>query len=226
MEEICADVYATEPPIIYLTGKGNFRDEILSEKPYKGNRKPNKPFHYANIRAYAKAVYDCREKDGLEADDLLCIEQQSRIRELDSIICSRDKDLRIQPGMHYSWEVKGQPRFGPARVSELGELQLKRGGKKLFGTGLRFFYSQCLTGDSTDNIPGIRGYGPVKVYNLLKDCETREELEEVVIREYNHNYPEDGLQRLLERGRCLWMTNQLTEDGEPVLWELLSQPQE
>jgi 5'-3' exonuclease len=218
--QICAECYATEPPILFLTGKNNFRDEIAKEKVYKGTRKKDKPFHYANLKAYVLAAYACRLVDGLEADDLLAIEQTRRIKDRDTIICSRDKDLRIQEGYHYSWEVANQPRFGPAWVDELGVLQLKRGGKKLFGTGQRFFYSQLLTGDSTDNIPGLGRYGPVKTFNALKECNTTEELFKAVRELYIDKYGDHWREPMLERGRCLWMTKYLNEDMSPVLWEI------
>lgn len=216
---ICAMCYATEPPILYLTGKGNFRDAISKERIYKGTRKKDKPFHFYNLRAYVNAAYNCRSRDGFEADDLLCLEQQSRIGERNTIICSRDKDLRIQPGYHFSWEVAGQPAFGPAWVEDLGTLSLKRGGKKLFGTGKRFFYAQCLMGDSTDNIPGVRGYGPARTFDMLKEYHTIPSLEKAVRELYREKYEDEGDIKLLERGRLLHMTNQLHGDGSPVLWE-------
>ncbi len=218
--QICAECYATQDPILYITGKGNFRDAIAVTKQYKGNRKKEKPFHYHNLKAYIKAAYDTRWQDGLEADDLLCIEQQSRLHLRDTIICSRDKDLRIQAGYHFSWEVGGQPRFGPAWVEELGILQLKRGGKKLFGTGMRFFYSQLLTGDSTDNIPGLGRYGPVKTFNALVACTTAAELNNVVCELYRERFGDKWMEAMTERGRLLWMVNQLHEDGNPVLWNI------
>ena len=36
--EICSEVYATEPPVLFFTGKTNFRNDIAKSKPYKGNR--------------------------------------------------------------------------------------------------------------------------------------------------------------------------------------------
>jgi 5'-3' exonuclease len=33
-----------------------------------------------------------------------------------------------------------------------------------------------LLGDSADNIGGIPGYGPIKVYNLLRDCKNEKQL--------------------------------------------------
>lgn len=216
---ICAEVYATEPPILYLTGKENFRNDLATEQPYKGNRKKDKPFHFYNLRAYVEATYNAVSVPGFEADDLMCLEQQRRLDEEGTIICSRDKDLRIQPGFHYSWEVYGQPRFGPSRVTEIGTLSLKRGGKKLFGTGKRFFYAQCLMGDSTDHIPGVRGYGPARAYKYLVEYNDIHDMETAVRELYKEKYGDEGDTKLLERGRLLHMTNELHEDGSPVLWE-------
>lgn len=218
--EICSACYATELPILFLTGKGNFRNEVATTKVYKGTRKKDKPFYFHKLKEYLLAAYDTRLVDGLEADDLLCIEQQSRLKHKDTIICSRDKDLRIQEGFHYSWEVAGQPSFGPAWVDELGILKLKRGGKKIFGTGMRFFYSQLLTGDSTDNIPGLGRYGPIKTFNALAPCKTIDDLHNVVCELYREKFGDDWGEAMLERGRLLWMTKYLNEDGTPVLWEL------
>ena len=56
---ICALAEADSPPILYLTGKGNFRNDIAVTTPYK-ERLGNKPFHYYNLKAYVKAAYDTR----------------------------------------------------------------------------------------------------------------------------------------------------------------------
>jgi len=221
VRQICADVHSTEAPLLFFTGKGNFRNDILKDTVYKGTRHgKDKPYHYSGLLNHAKESYYFKLVDGLEADDLLCTFQQDRLGALDTIICSRDKDLKIQPGMHYSWEVGGQPRFGPTRVSEIGTLRLRRGGKDLFGTGRRFFYAQCLMGDKTDNIPGVGGYGPVKAYKALVECKTMQELEDVVVEIYKKKFGDEWEDKLLQRARCLWMTRELNEDGSPVLWNL------
>ena len=36
----------------YLTGGGNYRNEIAKTAPYKGNRKADKPIHYKALRDY------------------------------------------------------------------------------------------------------------------------------------------------------------------------------
>jgi len=213
----CAIVDATHPPILFLTGKGNFRYAIAKRTPYK-DRAGNKPYHYKNLLAYIKGKYDYRLTEGLEADDLMAIEQTQRPEE--TIICTRDKDLRSVPGWHYGWELGNQPQFGPEVVSEIGRVELAACRKKLKGTGLLFFYGQCLTGDAVDSIPGLAKCGPVNAYEILKAATTEEEAFRSVFAAYTSLYGERAEEELLEQGRLLWMTRELHEDGSPVLWEL------
>lgn len=213
---ICAIVESTMPPILFLTGKQNFRYAIAKRTPYKA-RAGNKPFHYKNIIAYIKGKYDYRIVEGLEADDLMAIEQTSRPEE--TIICTRDKDLRSVPGWHYGWELGNQPQFVPERVSHLGAITLSNDRKKIKGTGLLFFYSQCLTGDTVDSIPGLPNCGAVKAYKALSAATTEEEAFRSVLSAYQVSYGETAAIELLEQGRLLHMTRELHEDGSPVLWE-------
>lgn len=217
IKNICAVVEATEPPTLYLTGKTNFRFDIAKTKPYKA-RPSLKPFHYYNIKAYIQCDYDSIISEGMEADDLMAIEQT--IRGSETIICSRDKDLRQVPGWTYSWELGNQPQFGPLYVEQFGSLQLSSDRKKLSGTGLKFFYAQCLLGDPVDTVPGLNGMGPVKVFALLNETKTEQEAYERVREEYQRVYEELTDEILLEQGRLLWMTRKLHPDGKPVLWEL------
>lgn len=239
IKEICAEVWATEPPLLFITndrrlhkkvnkqrkkeGKEeleympNFRDEVAQKKEYKGNRKAEKPFHYDNLTAYIFSKYDVKVAVGMEADDLMSVYQYERVKDghLDTIICSRDKDLRITPGMHFGWPCGKQLQFGPARVTNLGELEL-RGGKKLVGNGLKFFYSQVLIGDTVDNYPGLPGCGPVTAYKSLHDCETEAQLFERVAELYQKKCGDTWREDMLEQCRLAWMVRELDEEGNPV----------
>ena len=84
---------------VYLSGKGNFRNDIATIKPYKGNRSSVKPFHYNNIRDYLVNRWNAEVVDGIEADDALGINQSK-----DSCICTIDKDLDMVPGYHYNFQ--------------------------------------------------------------------------------------------------------------------------
>lgn len=217
IKEICAAVYATEPPIIYLTGVGNFRIEIAKQRAYKGNRKQLKPFHYKYIKAYLQSQWNAIIVDGMEADDALCIEQTSRIGQRDTIICSRDKDLKQCPGFHYTWECGKQGSWGPAWVDHKGALQLK-GPKKLIGTGSLFFYSQLLTGDATDTYDGLPGCGPIRAYSILEGAETEEDMYSRVVEAFRNKFGEAAIPLVEEQAHLAWMVRERNEDGTLVHW--------
>lgn len=205
---------STEPSIMFFTGKTNFRNDIAKTVPYKP-RLDNKPYHYHNVKAYLKGAYVFQQMEGLEADDLMSIYQLATADE--TVICSRDKDLRAVSGLVYSWECNGQARFGPYCVGGYGKLSLSNNRQKLDGFGLKFFLGQCLTGDRIDGIPGLAGMGAVGAYKILGDTQTYTEGLEAVREAYSKS---GGDAYLLEQGRLLWMTRELHEDGSPVLWNL------
>ena len=219
INNICAMVGATAPPILFLTGKGNFRNDIAVTQPYK-NRPSVKPWHFKNITAYMLNKYDVRVSEGMEADDCMSIMQTTAIANgEETIICSRDKDLRNVPGWFFSWELGAQPSFGPELITKNGWIKLSEDRKKIRGVGDLFFYSQCLTGDSVDSIPGLGGKtGPVKAFEILKECKGSLEAFKAVREAYRALYEDGGDVRLLEQGRLLNMTRSLNEDGTVVLW--------
>lgn len=223
--QICNQAGGTSPPVIYLTGKGNFRENIAKRKAYKKGRPEEKPFHYHNIKGYLIHAYGAEVVNGMEADDALCIRQMqgfARGNKDETIICSRDKDLKQCEGWHYSWECGKQPSMGPLEVSGYGTLNLVNlvNSKKLVGTGSKWFLAQCLMGDTTDTIPGIKGYGPVKTYNRLKDTSTYEEGLQEVIAEYVIEFEDEWKKELTEQAQLVWMVRKLDEKGNPLMWEI------
>lgn len=238
IKEIEALCWATEPSVLYLTGdrkliksvnkkrkhegekelefKPNFRFETAKKKEYKAGRKPDKPFHYTNIREYMLANYECVVSQGVEADDMICVELQRNGDQLSVICCSRDKDLRMVAGMHFGWECGRQPQFGPQRVDFIGEIRLSKDRKVIKGEGVKFFYSQLITGDNVDNIPGLRGGGPVLAFKSLADLGTEELLFECVAGLYEAEYGEDWRAEFQEQADLLWMIRELDEEGKPV----------
>lgn len=217
---------AEKKPVDFIP---NFREALAVEKEYKGTRKQEKPFHFYNLLVHILANYAYYvDEGGLEADDAMCIRQYKSWREGDTIICSRDKDVRQCPGWHYSWEVAKQAAIGPIYVEELGHLEKKNEGAKyangkpkpitLFGTGHKFFYAQLLMGDKVDNIGGVAGRGPVFAYNLLNDAKTERECYELVAELYVKTYDEDWKVKIKEQADLLWMVREMKEDGTPRLW--------
>ena len=94
-------------------------------------------------------VYPVAMSVGCEADDAISIAaEQNRTQHIDSIIVSIDKDLDQIEGLHYNPDK---------RVFYSQD----RDSAKLY------FFQQCLSGDSTDNIPGCPGIGKEKAAKLI-----------------------------------------------------------
>lgn len=235
---VCQAVEATAPPILFLTGDRkllgdeyvpNFREGVAVGKAYKGTRKGEKPYHYRNLTAYILGKYDTRVANGMEADDLIAIEQYSRRDKRDTIICTRDKDLRMVEGWQYGWECGKQPEFGPIEYDDIGRIDLIRrerapGAKntpppKIVGGGLAFFFAQLLTGDTVDNIGGLKRMGPVGAYELLGDCRTEDDYREAILRVYREASPDNYMELLEEQSKLLWIVRERDANGELVHYE-------
>lgn len=181
MDDPILDVMSFE---FYLTGTSNYRNDIAVTRPYKGNRKSEKPVHLQALRNRLVDVWGAVVSDGNEADDMMAI-RQTELGD-DSIIISLDKDLDMVKGWHYNF-VKRNRYYIDAE-----EGQYK-------------FYTQILTGDKVDNIQGVHRCGPKKAEKILQDCKTELEMWEAVVEAHGS---ED---RALEDARLLWMQ---TKEGE------------
>lgn len=132
------DVTGATDKIVFLSHPINAREELYPE--YKANRDTtHKPFWYNEIKEFLtirhKAVLS---EEGDEADDAMGIAQGASTTA--SVICTIDKDLDMIPGLHYNWS-KTRRDDGVYSIDK--------------HDANRFFYKQCLIGDSTDNIPGL-----------------------------------------------------------------------
>lgn len=130
-----------------------FRKQVLPT--YKSNRKTvRKPVVWGALREYMKAHYDCKEKPGLEGDDILGIMATMRKAE-ERIIVTIDKDLLTIPGLHYNM-----------RKTELGVLEVTTAQAD------RWHMFQTLTGDPTDGYKGCPGIGKAGAEKILVECES------------------------------------------------------
>ena len=133
--------------MIAIKGIGNFRKDIYPQ--YKGNRKKELTqeekdfFEYAYN--YLKDDWKSVTADDMEADDLLAIWQT----EEPGIIVSIDKDMLQVPGLHYNTRRKDYTNITEEEASLL-------------------LHTQVMMGDSTDNIPGLKGIGKVKAAKVLE----------------------------------------------------------
>jgi hypothetical protein len=170
---------------LYLTGSGNFRYELAKTLPYKGNRELMlKPVHYDSLRKYAIRWHGAVVIAGMEADDEIGIRStELKAEGKTPIIASIDKDLKQLGGWNYDW-VKDNLTF-------INDLEAKR-----------FYYAQILSGDRTDNIPGIDGIGPKTADKLLANARSERDMLKIVKQAYKEH---KILDRLPEIGTLLWL---------------------
>ncbi len=201
LEAIIAEIKPDQVRIFLTSNdKSNYRFKIAKTKKYKGNRTAPKPKHYDDVRKYLIEQWAAEVITGEEADDAMGKAQT--VPGVESVICSIDKDLDIIPGLHYNF-VKDE-RY---KVSFFGSLKLytlASGRQAIRGGGLKWFYAQMLLGDNADNIPGITGCGPIKVFNILNPLTTETEVHNRVLGIYNSAYP-DGLEKFKEMYNLLYI---------------------
>ena len=136
IKTIMGDSGATDYKM-FLTGQGDFRK--LYNSDYKANRSEMRrplllPFARQHLidNHYAIVVED------MEADDMVCIEQQACLdTDVDSCIAHIDKDIDQQEGKHHRWSIFGKDSINYEVTKWEGLLNL---------------YRQALVGDKVDNI--------------------------------------------------------------------------
>lgn len=152
------------------------------QQEYQGNRKDRteKPEFLDEVRAYIGRELNGRPHLDQEADDGMAQAAYGAGDDRLVIVCSKDKDLRMVPGLHldmYTGEIVNVPRDDFGRI-EL-DTKLREDGtvksRKLVGYGPKFFFAQVLMGDSTDHIKGapavpggvLAEFAPTEAYKKL-----------------------------------------------------------
>ena len=180
----------------FITGKGNFRYELATTHPYKGNRKDTvRPPHYLPLRDKLVSLGATVSVDQEADDDVGIASTNSK-----GWIVHVDKDLDQLPGWHYNPKRK----------------------EKYYVTaeeGLKNFYIQILMGDRVDNIVGLDKIGPVKAAKLLNGLTKDHELYQAVKAAYESK--EEPVERILENGQLLWLSRY-----EGQRWEIPKEPDE
>lgn len=164
---------------------------------------------------------DCMGSSNLEASSKICGEdlEQSGI------------DVSDKWSLSYIWRKSGQEQDTYTRGKNKGTGKFKRVKAgirtteyidKLRGTGLKFFYSQILTGDAVDNYPGLEGCGKQGAFDALNNITTEWGLYQTTLALYINKYGEEERAKaaLLEQGQLAWMQ---TYPGE--LWQLPETPE-
>ena len=185
----------------YMQGENNFRKEVATIMPYKGNRPP-KPALYEDVRDYAVRAWGAVLVNGMEAEDKVAIEYN--LDPSNSIMVGQDKDLLQVPGFHYNY-----------RTGEFITISKLEGNFRL--------WKQILMGDITDSILGIPGTGEKRAEVLLQGVRSYRAGWEVCEAAYKTAFL-NKLHRRVEQpnGKMKWVTEPGSglerHDGTIINW--------
>lgn len=173
---------------VYLTGKGNFRNEISDV--YKANRPKDRPATLSLSKQYLVDNYNAIVTEGQEADDAIAIEA-TKIGYDKVIIVSVDKDFKQLPCLLYNYRTNTW-----TLIDELGSKYN--------------FWKQVVMGDRVDNIVGLYGWGPKKAERLLDGLTTDEEMFSAVLNSY-----QGDLEALTKCARLVYLRREEGEVWQP-----------
>lgn len=146
------------------------RYDLAIQKEYQANRQDKpKPRLLHIARDWMGRNFPATLHQNCEADDGISSAQYAAIRAGKSnlsIIASKDKDLRMVPGLHLDWDTGVIMGTDTHSMAEYGTVYVNDKGK-IKGYGQVQFWAQMLTGDTADNIQGLpkcAGY----MMNLVK----------------------------------------------------------
>ncbi|MDH4199923.1 MAG: DNA polymerase I [Spirochaetia bacterium] len=173
--------------------ESSFRYDIYPE--YKQNRKETPPelkLQMDEIKSIAQELnIPVLIKEGFEADDIMAsIATQFKNADIEVILVSGDKDLFSILGSNASLyrPIKGVSEFKIFTPDDVfAELGVHCG---------QITDYMALTGDSSDNIPGVAGVGPKSASKLIQDFQSLENI-------YQHieEIKPDGLKNKLIQSR-------------------------
>jgi 5'-3' exonuclease len=201
IDTIMRETSATEY-LVALSGETNFRHSIYPE--YKANRKDiQRPKWLLEAKQYLKDKFNAVESVNCEADDLLGVWQCTLGK--DTIICTLDKDLRMIPGKHYSWEIRGTSKLGKewVRPSEIVHVTTYE--------ATMHFYKQLIIGDPSDNVKGVKGLGPKAAERILFNLVNEQDMLQAVREAYGND------EEMLMNGKCLWIWRKENDIWSPNL---------
>jgi 5'-3' exonuclease len=199
VEEVISNLGHPPDTYVFVKGNNNFRYQVDSQ--YKANRM-NKidPEMQDRINdLYTFAQNEFIKSDGGEADDYCSIYAYQFIEDGKvPVVCHIDKDLNMIPGWHWNYK-KNNLYFTSPQDS--------------FVTMMR----QLITGDASDNVPGLYGVGDVGASKDLNNKFLHEMRDRVLERWRDHSlsnpkgHGKEWEERFLMSANCLIIRESLDE---------------
>lgn len=191
-----SDALHSDDYLLCFSSKENFRKDI--NPTYKsGRKKTRKPLGYVAFVAYLKETYPSVTRDGIEADDCLGIMATQPDNVGKCIVVSDDKDLKTIPCKLY------RPMSGERLDITEEEAD-------------RWFYTQTLTGDTTDGYAGCPTIGAKRAEALLGLRPAWQQVEAAFIKQGLTR--EDAILQA-RMARILRWSDWNHKEQKPILWE-------
>lgn len=178
-------VHERWPGRVYVAweGRNNWRRELLETYKRKGKLTEEEKAVFADIREQGEHLREllgmCGTRqfkaDGFEADDTIgTIATMAQRRDVEVFIFSGDSDLHQLVGKKCTVIAPG--RQGTETVYSASRVTKKHGvGPELIAD------LKALAGDTSDNIPGVKGVGPKTAAKLLNYYGCAEEVVDVAL---------------------------------------------
>ncbi len=179
--------------VVYDAKGPTFRHQLYPA--YKANRPPLDPALKSQLPLVRQVVtalgLPAVEMEGFEADDLMAtLARQAREQGFSVVLVSGDKDLfQLLESRVSMWDTMKELRLGPEEVKQ-----------KLGVEPAQVVDFMALTGDASDNVPGVPGVGPKTAARLLQQYGTLEavldaapEMKESKLRENLITYRDQAL---------------------------------
>jgi len=185
--------------------KTNIRRRLALYPEYKAGRKPAPPDFYEQIPVLHEVLtafgWPLYELDDYEADDIMgTLAVQARAQGIETMLITSDLDmLQLVNGNVHVYALK----TGFSNI----ELYSPKTFETKYGIDVKQFVDyKSLVGDSSDNIPGVAGVGPVAARKLLNEYKTLDGIYQNIdlISGKTHN-------QLVEHKDMAYLSHQLAE---------------
>jgi hypothetical protein len=199
VEEIRHHTSTKDVELYFSSGK-TFRHKLCDT--YKGNRKTMRyPEGLEWLKNELIKHYNGKVLDEVEADDMVVYLKRTNPDKY--VLCAIDKDvLNSVPGKHFDYYYK---RMHFVEIDEQ--------------TTIKWAYIQCLMGDPSDNVAGLRGIGKKRAEKALAECATPCEYWEKVVGMYIDRG--HSIEDAIETMRLVHMHQISVQDGKikVELWQ-------
>lgn len=200
------DRFYTGDIYVAVKGKNNFRYGIYPE--YKASRGKGVTI-LRDLASYAieEAVRQgfAIPAEGMEADDLARIwAEEARAAGEQFVVAHIDKDLDAIAGLHFNYRHNVTYTVEPEKA-------------------LLVFYTQLLTGDASDSVPGCTQIGKVRAARIMEGAKGEEDMQVRVVDTYMSVYPEDWLEQLQLNGALLYLLKDHDDRFDCTKWSVIKE---